>query len=183
MLTLIGASASGKTEIAKILIRDHGFQKLVTYTTREPRQGEKDGVDYHFLSMRAFLEKRARAEFVETTEYNGNLYGTSFNDVRHDRVVIVEPKGANALYEKLADRMVIVLLETPKSIRALRMISRGDDLDDIEKRLEADEERFDIHRLRHVDVVIENPGGSLEHLAKRIQEFYREEMGRRRGEN
>jgi len=107
MLTLIGASASGKTEIAKILIRDHGFQKLVTYTTREPRQGEKDGVDYHFLSMRAFLEKRARAEFVETTEYNGNLYGTSFNDVRHDRVVIVEPKGANALYEKLADRMVI----------------------------------------------------------------------------
>ncbi len=183
MLTLIGASASGKTEIAKILIHDYGFQKLVTYTTREPRKNEQDGIDYHFLSLRAFLEKRARNEFVETAEYNGNLYGTSFNDVRRDRVVIVEPKGANALYEKLENRMVIVLLETPKSIRAQRMIARGDSLEDIEKRLEADEERFDIHRLHHVDWVIENRGGSLERLAEKLQSFYKEEVRKREREN
>ena len=47
MLVFIGASASGKTEIVKILIRDYGFNKIITHTTRKKRKNEIDGIDYH----------------------------------------------------------------------------------------------------------------------------------------
>ena len=55
MIVLIGASASGKTEVAKTLIYKNGFSKIVTYTTRKIRPTEKDGIDYHFVSKQQFL--------------------------------------------------------------------------------------------------------------------------------
>ena len=67
MLVLIGPSASGKTEIAKILIRDFGMKKLVTYTTRPARPGEQDGIDYHFVTVDEFKALDEAEEFVETT--------------------------------------------------------------------------------------------------------------------
>ena len=54
MILLAGPSASGKTEIAKILMKDFGIRKVVTHTTRPPRIGEKDGVDYHFVTREEF---------------------------------------------------------------------------------------------------------------------------------
>ena len=74
MLILIGPSASGKTEVAKILISKYGMQRLVTYTTRKMRTGEIGGRDYHFVTVEEFLNL-SEGEFVETTFYNGN-YGS-----------------------------------------------------------------------------------------------------------
>ena len=54
MLVLIGASASGKTEIAKILIKDYNFKKMVTTTTRRKRKGEINKVDYNFITLNKF---------------------------------------------------------------------------------------------------------------------------------
>ncbi len=172
MLIMIGASASGKTEIAKILIQQYGFKKMVTYTTRPKRSGEEDGVDYHFLTEGEFLRKRSREEFVETATYNGHYYGTAFSEIRPERVLIVDPKGANAIHEKLNGQAVFFLLETPKSIRAQRMIARGDSLDDIEKRLETDDMHFNRYNLNHIDCVVETGYKTLEELASEIYELY-----------
>lgn len=172
MLIMIGASASGKTEIAKILIRQYGFQKMVTYTTRPKRMEEEDGVDYHFLTEGEFLQKRAKDEFVETATYNGHYYGTAFSEIRADRVLIVDPKGANAIHEKINGKAVFFLLETPKSIRAKRMIARGDSLGDIEKRLETDDVHFNRYNLQHIDCVVETGYKELEELAEEIHDLY-----------
>ena len=65
MLVLIGASASGKTEIAKLLTTAFGYKKIVTNTTREKRVNEINGVDYNFLSYDDFLDKKNRNYFIE----------------------------------------------------------------------------------------------------------------------
>ncbi|MBQ2494305.1 MAG: guanylate kinase, partial [Bacilli bacterium] len=71
MILLIGASASGKTEIAKALFRLHGIKKAVTHTSRPIRPSETPDVDYHFVTEEKFLRLKEEGEFVETTDYNG----------------------------------------------------------------------------------------------------------------
>ena len=79
MLVLVGPSASGKTQILKILMEKYGMKKLVTYTTRPMRVNEVNGIDYHFVSKEEFLNKLENDFFFETIEYNNNFYGTSKN--------------------------------------------------------------------------------------------------------
>ena len=77
MLILIGASASGKTEVAKLLAKKYNITKIVTYTTRQPRIHEVNGVDYNFVSVDEFARLTSLNFFVETTYYNSNYYGTA----------------------------------------------------------------------------------------------------------
>ena len=77
MLILIGPSASGKTEVAKLLASKYNITKIVTYTTRKPRIHEVNGVDYHFVSVEEFAKLTEQNFFVETTYYNSNYYGTA----------------------------------------------------------------------------------------------------------
>lgn len=58
MIALLGESASGKSTIEKELINKYGLKKIVSYTTRQPRVGEEDGVDYHFVTDAEFEEIR-----------------------------------------------------------------------------------------------------------------------------
>ena len=77
MLILIGPSASGKTEVAKLLAKKYNITKIVTYTTRTPRVNEVNGVDYNFVSVEEFAKLTEENFFVETTYYNSNYYGTA----------------------------------------------------------------------------------------------------------
>ena len=108
MLILVGPSASGKTELLKILIRKYNMKKLVTYTTRPMRVGEVNGVDYHFISKNEFLEKENNNFFFETVMYNNNYYGTSKNDFSNDKAVILEPKGLQKYIDEAKDKIIIV---------------------------------------------------------------------------
>ncbi|MFP4077703.1 MAG: guanylate kinase [Bacillota bacterium] len=173
MLVLVGASASGKTEIAKIIIRKYNFKKLVTTTTRPKRPGEQDGVDYHFLDEATFQSMKEQGVFIETTTYNGYHYGTAFSETGWDKVLIVNVEGANSLYEKIPHAMVIFLLHSPETLREARMLSRGDDPRTIQQRLKKDTALFRRDRLTHVDHIIENSRGlSLESLADTIHSLY-----------
>jgi guanylate kinase len=81
-IILSAPSGSGKTTIAKTLLtrrKDIGYS--VSCTTRAPRQGETDGIDYFFLSRKEFLAKREEGEFAESAEVHGNLYGTLRSEV------------------------------------------------------------------------------------------------------
>ena len=93
MILLTGASASGKTEIAKLLAKKYGIVKAVTHTSRAPRVGERNGVDYFFVSKEEFLALKEQNKFVETTFYNGNYYGTSKAQVTDLKCVVVDPNG------------------------------------------------------------------------------------------
>ena len=84
MIILVGASASGKTEVAKYLKQHYGIKKVVTHTTRSMRTNEVDGVDYHFVDKQTFLALKNQNYFVEVTNYNNNYYGTSRDEVSDD---------------------------------------------------------------------------------------------------
>ena len=76
-VVLIGASASGKSTLQTMLInREPCFKKIVTYTTRPPRDGEVNGVDYHYVSVEKFTELADSGFFAEHNSYRGWMYGT-----------------------------------------------------------------------------------------------------------
>ncbi|XP_071822551.1 guanylate kinase-like [Apostichopus japonicus] len=74
-----GPSGSGKSTLIKMLKKDHGdFMGFsVSHTTRKPRPGEKDGVDYHYTNMEDMQKAVANGDFIETATFSGNMYGTS----------------------------------------------------------------------------------------------------------
>jgi guanylate kinase len=171
MLILIGPSASGKTEVAKILISKYGMQRLVTYTTRKKRVGEIDGRDYHFLTVPEFLKLNAEGEFVETTLYNGNYYGSRKKDVSFEKVVILDPNGLRCYAVKLKGKITAIFLKTPKEVRKERMILRGDDPELIKLRLKKDDEIFQSSKLP-LDFIVPNNGIDLETLAIYVYNLY-----------
>lgn len=172
MLVMIGASASGKTEIAKILIRDYGFSKLITYTTRAKREDEIDGVDYHFISLEDFIRKEMNNEFLETAEYHNTLYGSPVKGAEEKKVIIVEPSGANSIYKANIPNTIFVYLETDELIRRIRMLNRGDKPFDVETRFKEDKKHFNKSKIKHLDFVVQTSKNTLEELAKNINDLY-----------
>jgi guanylate kinase len=172
MLILVGASASGKTEIAKILIRDFGYKKMITTTSRRPRKGEINGIDYHFISKKRFENKIKKDAFLEYVTYNNHYYGTPKKGVEKNKVLIVDPVGANAIYEKRLPNIVIILLQTTEETRKTRMLERGDNLIQVIDRLEKDEHHFNKNNLTHVDFIVHTTEGTPSELALKIHELY-----------
>lgn len=173
MVILVGASASGKSVVAKEMIRKYDFSKVITYTTRVMRVGEVNGVDYHFVAKDEFIEKMNSNFFIETTLYNDNYYGTAYEDISKNKVLIVEPQGANVYYNKLKEEVVIVYLNASKIERKNRMIERGDSLDNINKRLTSDEEYFSYANLDHIDLVINTDALTIEQISDIIVTEYK----------
>lgn len=176
MLVLIGASASGKTEIAKILIRSYDFKKIVTNTTREKRINEIDGIDYHFLSVDDFSVKAENNYFIETEVYDGNYYGTAFKDASLHSVLIVDTNGANSIYNQNIQHSVFIYLETSEDIRIQRMTSRGDAMKDIKNRIKKDRAHFSFGKINHVDFKLDTSKKSLETLALEVSELYKNKL-------
>ena len=102
MIVLSGASASGKTEAAKMLMGKYGIQKAITTTTRPMRINEVNGRDYFFVSKEEFEQLIKEDKFVEHTIYNGNYYGSSKDQIANDRVVVIDLEGLKS-YSRLND--------------------------------------------------------------------------------
>ena len=124
-VVLFGKQGSGKTTIADILVSKHGFKKIVTYTTRPIRNGEVDGVDYHFISKDKFLELVEAKFFLEFREYETLVNGVSdiwyYGSPRwtiddKQQTIILTPAAALSL-------LVFCLLYTP-CVAAIASIKR-----------------------------------------------------------
>jgi guanylate kinase len=172
MLVMIGSSASGKTEIAKIMIHKYQFEKMVTYTTRSKRINEVDGVDYHFITVEEFKRLNSNSEFVETTCYNDNYYGTRFKDISNNKILIVDIPGANSIYQKVGNKIVLFYLYASEETRRKRMMMREDLLEDVNKRIEKDKTHFDPSLLIRIDYLIDTEDKTLEQLAEDIYSLY-----------
>jgi guanylate kinase len=172
MLILIGPSASGKTEAVKILIRKYNMKKLVTYTSRKPRIHEIDGVDYHFLTKEDFEKRITEGFFIEHVEYNGNYYGTSYQDLSSDKVVILEPQGVLTYLEKARDIVKVCYLRTPVAARYDRMLFRGDNMDAIKQRIASDDTIFNEEIEQYADWIIDSINISLDDMTEKIYRLY-----------
>ena len=172
MIVLVGASASGKTELAKILYHQYGYSKCVTTTTRQPRQNEKNGIDYHFIDTHMFMNLEKEHAFLEVTRYQDHYYGIQRKDVKVNGVVIVDPSGANAIYDKIGDDAFIVYVKTSKPLRQKRMEDRGDDPKLIQNRLYHDEHIFNEHAFHKLHLVIENEMSDLNDTSTLVHQAY-----------
>lgn len=174
MLILVGPSASGKTEAAKLLISKYNMKKLVTYTSRNMRPNEVQGVDYHFISVEDFEKKIKDDFFIEYVNYNGNYYGTSKEGLDSDKVVILEPTGLKHYLEVAKDLVKICYLRCPKEIRYQRMVVRGDSEEVINKRIDSDDIVFSKELELIATWTIDGYGESLEDMTNRIYNLYKD---------
>lgn len=178
MIVLVGPSASGKTEAAKLLYSIYGIKKVITHTTRPMRIGEKDDVDYHFVSKEEFLKLKEKNYFIETTLYNGNYYGTSKSEVADNKVLIVDPNGVKSILSLNDPRIIIFRLNADSTTRFNRMIIRGDSIENIEQRISKDKDVFSEDALSFKSINIDTEKMTLLEIAKFIYETYQYELAK-----
>ena len=181
MILLIGASASGKTEVAKVLLAKYGMKKAVTHTSRTIRPSETDGVDYHFVSKETFQKLWDEGKLIENTFYNGNYYGCSKAEIAEDKVVILDPNGLKK-FQSLNDPTLITFLLTAKEeTRRARMGVRGDEAAAIEKRIVNDRTAFSNEAIGHTDYRIATEGKTVEEIADLVYKTYQDKLKGGRG--
>lgn len=157
MLVLVGESASGKSSIEKYLVDNYEYNKIVSYTTRQPREGEVDGVDYHFVSVEQFCKLRADCFFAETAIYNNWYYGVAKEDCTDDKVAVLTPHGLRQV-AKLPDiNVTSFYINVPRRDRLIKILQRGDNVDESYRRNLSDVGQFD-GISDEVDYIISNDG-------------------------
>ncbi|MCR5692902.1 MAG: guanylate kinase [Bacilli bacterium] len=180
MIIIVGPSASGKTEVAKILKKDYDIKKAVTHTTRQPRQGERNGVDYYFVNEETFDLLKKSDAFVETTTYDDHHYGCSKAQVSENKCAILDPNGLKT-FKKLKNDLIVSfqLMAAPKT-RETRMRLRGDKEGDIYMRIMKDQYAFSSKKLSgYVDYKIKTDKKTPQQVAEEIYDLYLEALRNR----
>lgn len=157
MICILGASASGKTTLAKALCGVRPYHRIVTYTTRPMRAGEVDGVDYHFVSQEKFEAMRKAGLMAETGEYRGWQYGTAKQDCDEYGVVVVTPRGLRNLRKNPDLHIFSFYLMVPLRDRLIKSLLTRDDIDECIRRSQSDVGQFDGVE-DEVDYVLHNAG-------------------------
>lgn len=135
---LIGKSGVGKTTIADKMISEQGYSRLVTYTTRERRENEVDGVDYHFVSGSEISKLYTDGKLIELTEYGSSLYGSPLPTDDKNYVVILDLSGAKVFKEKLGDKFQSIYLDAYRCLREIRLLRSGMSMAQVAERFKRD---------------------------------------------
>jgi len=145
VIVVSAPSGAGKTTVvARVLREVPGLRFSVSHTTRPPRAGEREGVDYHYVDRPTFERLRADNKLLESAEVHGNLYGTGRAEIERARsegvdvLLDLDVQGAAQVRERMKDAVTVFIL--PPSYQELeqRLRRRGqDDEETIERRLAA----------------------------------------------
>ena len=152
LVVVSGFSGAGKgTVLSQVFQRRPDLYFSVSFTTRAPRTGEQDGVDYHFITREAFEERIHRGEFLEYAEYVGNYYGTSLK--------VIQEKLDQGIAAKVREKMpeAVSLFLVPPSFEELsrRLHSRGTDSEEtIQQRLAT--ARREVKEIVNYDYIVVN---------------------------
>ncbi|WP_153731232.1 guanylate kinase [Sporosarcina obsidiansis] len=163
LIVLSGPSGVGKGTVRKELFSspDTNYEYSISMTTRNPREGEVDGVDYFFRSREVFEEMIQEGKLLEYAEYVGNYYGTPLDyvnqtlDAGRDVFLEIEVVGAAQVREKVPNGLFIFLAPPSLSDLETRLIGRGTEASDIiaDRVLKAREE---LEMMHLYDYVVEN---------------------------
>ncbi|MCC5895381.1 MAG: AAA family ATPase [Alkalibacterium sp.] len=174
IIVLVGPSGSGKTTIGELLSQK-GIPKLITTTTRLPREGEQDEVDYYFKKV----EELDPDDFIEQTIYNQKLYGLTKAEVskalnKHPLVhVSLDKNGAKAMKEVYPEETLVVFIYVSTEEMKKRMSRRGDSQQKISERVAFSEETDELKPIPEADLILENR--SVEETVTKILEVVRAE--------
>ena len=138
MFVIIGKAGSGKTTLKEALLKEANFLKrLISYTTRKPRYGEVNGVDYHFITSEQFS---SFSNFVLLRKIGNHSYAISKDDIYNPSVItILDLAGIKELKTYIPQNNInIIYLNIPECILIPRMKKRGETLTNIYRRLKQD---------------------------------------------
>ncbi len=120
IVVLSSVSGGGKnTVLHRLLDRNDGLYAAVTATSRRPREGEKNGIHYHFLSREEFLRRIEQGGFLEHAEVHGNLYGVPVSEVERAQqlgktlILNIDVQGMTTLKERYGSQIVTIFLLPP----------------------------------------------------------------------
>jgi guanylate kinase len=150
VFVITGPSGVGKGTLIRLLReRVPELALSVSATTRAPRPGEEDGVDYHFLSDAAFADRVAAGDFVEWAEYSGRRYGTLRSELQrqldagHPVVLEIEVQGARQVREAMPEAVQIFIEPPDGEALKDRLVGRGtDDQAEIARRMAVAQEEL-----------------------------------------
>lgn len=141
LVIISGPSGSGKTSICKILTKNPKVKQSVSYTTRKPRDSERDGIEYCFIEKREFEKLIEEDKFLEYAEYCGYLYGTPVAlikeaiDNKEILILAIDVKGALQVIDKMPEAISIFINAPDDETLKLRLKNRlTDDDSAIDKR-------------------------------------------------
>jgi guanylate kinase len=163
LIVLSGPSGVGKGTVRKEIFSqpDTKFEYSISMTTRAPREGEVDGVDYFFKSREEFEELIEQGKLLEYAEFVGNYYGTPVDYVREtlekgkDVFLEIEVQGARQVREKFPDGLFIFLVPPSLSELKNRIVTRGTESEEIiNNRMTVAKEEIEMMHL--YDYVVEN---------------------------
>lgn len=166
-MIILGKTASGKDTIVNKLVKDYGYKKIITYTTRDMRKGEKQDVTYHFISEDEFRQKIDKGFFAEYKTYNTEFgewyYGSALEDLNNaddKTVIILTPQGYKDVKDKLSNKNITTFyIYADNETLKKRLVNRGDDPKEAARRIKHDNVDFK-HIEREVDSVIYNKEGT-----------------------
>lgn len=183
LFVLSGPSGVGKGTVRKALFEgDINLQYSISATTRKPREGEKDGVDYFFQSKQEFETMIEQNKLLEYAQFVGNYYGTPIDYVKetldHGKDVLLEIEVQGAMQVRKAFPEAVLIFLIPPSLEELknRIVGRGTETEDIVKdRL--DTAKIEIEMMNAYDYVVVND--QVEKACERIQAIVQAEHFRR----
>lgn len=186
LVILTGPSGSGKDTIRTELFKKYPQAiRVVTITTRAPREGEINGINYYFVDQETFQKMQEEGRFLETVEYSGNFYGTTkqaLEEVLDGKTAfwVMDVSGASKVKAviksffdpdkagQLLDKMFIIYLDTPNNHLIERLTKRGDSPESIRKRLIQDAQARNLKD--QFENIVENKNGDLEKTVNKICE-------------
>ncbi len=173
LIVVSGPAGSGKGTVNAHLLKRDDFAFSVSATTRAPRPGELDGVNYHFITREDFLHRIDEGGMLEYTEYCGNFYGTPKKEAEEvlatgkNLILEIEVEGAENIKKKFPDSVLVLLLPPSHAVQEQRLRSRGTETEEkiCERLARAREE---IYHASSYDYVVYNHDGKDMDAAEQI---------------
>lgn len=161
LFVFTGTSGAGKTTLGNAILHEYDFfKRIVTCTTRAPREGEREGVDYHFFSREKFEKYLKEGKFLEHAVVYDNYYGSLKSEVEEvlssgkSVLLIVDVQGAITIKKNFSEAVVIFIKAPSLSVLKKRLIMRGtDSMEIIQKRAQTARQELKLeHNFSHIIV-------------------------------